>query len=44
MIMIILIMEICEAPTPRLKALDRDNIIDAMYIEMENVVSSLTES
>ena len=42
--MIILMMEICEALPPRLKALNRDNITDVMHFEMENVVSDLTKS
>ena len=34
--MIIIIMEICKAPTLRLKALNKHTHI--MYIEMENVI------
>ena len=40
---ITLIMEICKATTPRLKALDKHNIAYIMYIEMENVDINLTE-
>ena len=34
-IIIIIIMEICKAPTLRLKALNKHNITHIMYIEME---------
>ena len=34
--LIIIIMEICKAPTLRLKALNKHT--DIMYIEMENVI------
>ena len=43
-IIIIIIMEICKAPTLQLKALNKHNITHIMYIEMENVISSLTKS
>ena len=36
MVIIIIIMEICKAPTPRHKALNKHTHI--MYIEMENVI------
>ena len=36
LIIIIIIMEICKAPTLRLKALNKHTHI--MYIEMENVI------
>ena len=39
----IIIMEICKAPTLRLKAPNKYNITHIMYIEMENV-SNLTKS
>jgi len=32
-------MDICKAPTLRLKALNKHSIIYTMYIEMENVIS-----
>ena len=34
-IIIIIIMEICKAPTMRLKALNKHSITHIMYIEME---------
>ena len=37
-------MEICKAPTLRFKALNKHNITHVMDIEMENVISNLTES
>ena len=38
-------MEICKAPTLRLKALNKHNITHITYnIEMENVISNLTKS
>ena len=37
-------MEICKAPTPRLKVLNKDNITHIMYIEMENVIRNLTKA
>ena len=37
-------MEICKAPTQRLKALNKHNMTHIMYIERENVTSSLTKS
>ena len=40
---IIIIMEICKAPFLRLKGLNKRNIIHILYIEMENVISNLTE-
>ena len=39
----IIIMEICKAPTLRLKALNKHNKTHIMYIEIENVSSSLTK-
>ena len=42
--LIIIIMEICKAPTPQLKALNKHNVTHIMYIEMENVISSLTKT
>ena len=36
------IFEILKAPTPRLEALNEHNITYIMYIEMENVICSLT--
>ena len=35
---VIMIMEICKAPTLWLKALNRHSIAHIMYIEMENVI------
>ena len=40
----IIIMEICNAPTLLLKALNKHNITHIMYIEVENVISNLTKS
>ena len=40
MFVIIIIMEICKAPTLRLKALNKHSITHVMYIEMENVISN----
>ena len=40
----IIIMEICKAPTMRLKALNKHSVTHIMYIEMENVISNLTKS
>ena len=40
---IIIIREICKAPTLQLKALNKLNIAHIMYTEMENVISSLTK-
>ena len=37
-------MEICKAPTLRLKVLIKHIITHIMYIEMENVISNLTNS
>ena len=34
-VIIMIIMEICKAPTLRLKALNKDSITHIMYIEME---------
>ena len=42
-VMIIIIMEICKVPTLRLKALNKHDITQIMYIEMENVISDLTK-
>ena len=39
-IIIIIIMEICKAPTLWLKAVNKHNIAHIMYIEMENVISN----
>ena len=39
----IIIMEICKAPTLRLKALNKHNITHIMYIEMENIISNLSK-
>ena len=39
-IIIIIIMEICKAPSLRLKALNKHSIAHIMYIDMENVISS----
>ena len=36
----IIIMEICKAPTLRLKALNKRSITHIMDLEMENVISS----
>ena len=41
---IVIIMEICKAPTPRHKALNKHSIAHIMYIEMENVTSNLTKT
>ena len=41
-IIIIIIMEICQAPTLRLKALNKYSITHIMYIETENGISSKT--
>ena len=41
---IIIIMEICKAPTLRLKALIKHNVTHMRYIKMENVISNLTKS
>ena len=40
--LIIVIMEICNAPTPRLKALNQHDITHIMCIEIENVIRNLT--
>ena len=37
-------MDFCKAPTPRLKALNKHNMTHMLYIEMENVISNLTNS
>ena len=37
-------MEICTAPTPRLKALNKHNVTHIMYIETEKVIRNLTNS
>ena len=37
---IIIIMEICKAPTLRLKAPNKYSITHVMYIEMENIISN----
>ena len=36
---IVIIMDICKAPTLRLKALTKHSITHIIYIEMENVIS-----
>ena len=36
---LLIIMEICKAPTLRLKALNKHSITHIMYIEMENVIT-----
>ena len=41
---VIIIMKICEAPTLRLKALNKHNITHIMYSDLENVISNLTKS
>ena len=43
-VIIIIIMTICKAPTLRLKALNKHSVTHIMYIEMENVISNLTEA
>ena len=42
--MIIVIMDVCKAPSLRLKQLNKSNITHITYIEMENVIISLTKS
>ena len=37
-------MDVCQAPTLRLKALNKHDMSHARYTEMENVTSSLTKS
>ena len=37
-------MEICKAPTQRLKALNKRNIIHVMYAEKGSVVPNLTKA
>ena len=37
---IIIIIEICKAPTLRLKALNKHSITHIIYIKMENVISN----
>ena len=39
-VIIIVPMDICRAPTLRLKALNKHSITHIMYIEMENVISN----
>ena len=39
-LIIIIIMDICNAPTLRFKALNKHSITHIMYIEMENVISN----
>ena len=42
---IIVFMDICRAPTPWLKALNKHNdVTHIMYIEMENVISNLRKT
>ena len=40
LIIIIVIMEICKAPTLRLRVLNKHSITHIMYVEMENVISN----
>ena len=40
---LIIIVEICKAPTLRLEALNKHNITHIMYFEMENVINNLTK-
>ena len=42
--LIIIIMEICKAPTLQLKVLNKHNVTHIMYIEMENGIHSLAKS
>ena len=44
LMVITMLMEICQAPTPRPKALNKNNITHVVNIEMENVIRSLTNS
>ena len=37
---VIIVMEICKAPTLRFKALNKHSITHIMYIEVENVISN----
>ena len=41
---VITTVEICQAPTLRLKALNMHIITHIMYIEIENVIGNLTKS
>ena len=43
-LIVIIIMTIGEAPTLRLKAFNKQSVTHIMYIEMENVISNLTEA
>ena len=40
----IIIMGICKAPTPLLKALNKHNMTHVMYTEMENVIRNLIKA
>ena len=40
---VIIITEICQSPTLRLKALNKHSIIHIIYIEMKDVMSNLTK-
>ena len=42
--LIIIITEICKAPTLWLKALNKHNITHIMYIEMDTVITNLAKS
>ena len=41
---VIIITEICKAPTMRLKVLNKHNKTHILYIKMENVISNSTKS
>ena len=43
-LIIIIKMEICKAPTPRLKVLNKQTKKNIIYIEMENVTRNLTKA
>ena len=40
LVQIIILIKICNAPTLRLKALNKHRITHVMYIEMENVINN----
>ena len=40
----IIIMEMCKVPIPRLKAMNKHNTTHITYIETENVISNLTKT
>ena len=42
--LLLIMMEICKAPTLRLKQMNKHNIAHIIYIEMENVISKLTKN